>query len=77
MAFIKKISEHAVPLEFQTKMEEIPNLKAAFEALTPGRRRGYLLFFAAAKQVKTREARIEKCIQLIMDGKGLNDDKNY
>jgi uncharacterized protein YdeI (YjbR/CyaY-like superfamily) len=58
-------------------MEEIPNLKAAFEALTPGIRRGYLLFFTATKQVKTREARIEKCIQLIMDGKGLNEDKNY
>jgi uncharacterized protein YdeI (YjbR/CyaY-like superfamily) len=48
-------------------------LKAAFEALTPGRQRAYLLYFSAAKQVATCESRIEKCTQKILDGKGLND----
>jgi uncharacterized protein YdeI (YjbR/CyaY-like superfamily) len=70
----KKTSEYAVPEEFQKKLREMPTLKAAFDALTPGRQRGFLLYFSAAKQSKTRESRIEKCIDLILDGKGLQDD---
>ena len=62
-----------VPEEFQTKLDESPALKTAFEALTPGRQRAYLLHFAAAKQAKTREARIEKCTPQILNGKGLLD----
>ena len=69
----KKTSEFAVPEEFQNRIDESPALKKAFEALTPGRQRGYLLYFSAAKQSKTREARIEKCVQQILNGKGLND----
>jgi uncharacterized protein YdeI (YjbR/CyaY-like superfamily) len=52
---------------------ESPALKKAFDALTPGRQRGYLLYFSAAKQSKTREARVEKCVPQILNGKGLND----
>lgn len=70
----KKTEEYAIPEEFQKKLNEMPALKTAFEALTPGRQRGYLLHFAAPKQSKTRESRIEKCLDLIFDGKGLNDD---
>ncbi|KIC92711.1 YdeI/OmpD-associated family protein [Flavihumibacter solisilvae] len=70
---LKKTREYSVPEEFQTKLNSNPPLKAAFEALTPGRQRGYLLFFSAPKQSKTRESRVEKYVQQIMDGKGLND----
>jgi uncharacterized protein YdeI (YjbR/CyaY-like superfamily) len=70
---LKKTEAYAVPEEFQHKLDEMPALKAAFEALTPGRQRGYLLHFASAKQAKTREARIEKYIPQILDGKGLDD----
>jgi len=69
----KKTSEFGVPEEFQKRLNESPALKTAFDALTPGRQRGYLLYFSAAKQSKTREARIEKCVQQILKGKGLND----
>ncbi len=69
----KKTSEFVVPEEFQNRLDESPALKTAFDALTPGRQRGYILYFSAAKQSKTREARIEKCVQQILDGKGLND----
>lgn len=69
----KKNTEYTVPEEFQTKLDEVPALKTAFEALTPGRQRAYLLYFSGAKQSKTREARIEKCMEKILDGKGLND----
>ena len=69
----KKTSEFAVPEEFRNRLDESPALKKAFEALTPGRQRGYLLYFSAAKQSKTREARVEKCVQQILNGKGLND----
>ena len=69
----KKTSEFKVPEEFQNKLDEIPALKTAFDALTPGRQRGYILYFSAPKQSKTRESRIEKCMQQILDGKGLND----
>ena len=70
---LKKTSDYKVPEEFQTKLNELPALKAAFEALTPGRQRGYLFYFSQAKQSKTREARVEKYMQQILDGKGLND----
>src|SRR5881392_3456974 len=69
----KKTSEFKIPEEFQKKLDEIPALKTAFEALTPGRQRGYILYFSAPKRSKTRESRIEKCMQQILDGKGLND----
>ena len=70
----KKTAEFKMPEEFQNKLNENSALKTAFEALTPGRQRGYILYFAAAKQSKTRESRIEKCMDMIFDGKGLNDD---
>lgn len=70
---LKSTDEFDMPEEFQKKMNEQPALKRAFEALTPGRQRGYLLYFSAPKQPKTREARIEKCIPQIFRGKGLND----
>jgi uncharacterized protein YdeI (YjbR/CyaY-like superfamily) len=69
----KKTSEFKIPEEFQTKLDEDPALKTAFDALTPGRQRGYFLYFSGAKQPKTRESRIEKCMLQILDGKGLND----
>jgi uncharacterized protein YdeI (YjbR/CyaY-like superfamily) len=69
----KKASEFATPEEFQSKLDKIPALKTAFKALTPGRQRGYLLYFSSAKQSKTRESRIEKCMQQILNGKGLDD----
>jgi uncharacterized protein YdeI (YjbR/CyaY-like superfamily) len=69
----KKATEYAVPEEFQIKLDENPDLKTAFSALTPGRQRAYLLYFSAPKQSKTREARIEKCMQQILNGKGLED----
>lgn len=70
---MKPTAEFAMPEEFQAKLDVSPALKTAFEALTPGRQRGYLLHFAAAKQSKTREARIEKCTPQILNGKGLLD----
>jgi uncharacterized protein YdeI (YjbR/CyaY-like superfamily) len=70
---LKKTSEFPIPDEFQNKLDEIPALKTAFDALTPGRQRAYILYFSAAKQSKTRESRVEKCMQQIFDGKGLND----
>jgi uncharacterized protein YdeI (YjbR/CyaY-like superfamily) len=70
----KKTEDFAVPQEFQSRLEESPALKTAFKALTPGRQRGYLLYFSAPKQSKTREARIEKYRKQILQGKGLNDD---
>ncbi|TCN01263.1 uncharacterized protein YdeI (YjbR/CyaY-like superfamily) [Paenibacillus sp. BK033] len=69
----KKNDEYTVPEELQAKFDVRPAFKEAFYALTPGRQRAYLLHFAAAKQSKTREARIEKYYQQILDGKGLND----
>lgn len=70
---MKKTKEFDMPEEFQNKLDENPDLKEAFEALTPGRQRAYLLHFSSAKQSKTREARIEKYIPQILIGKGLND----
>jgi uncharacterized protein YdeI (YjbR/CyaY-like superfamily) len=69
----KKTSEFKVPEEFQNKLDETPALKKAFAALTPGRQRGYIFYFSAPKQSKTRESRVEKCMQQILNGKGLND----
>lgn len=69
----KKSTEFIIPEEFQNKLDEIPALKTAFNALTPGRQRAYILHFSAPKQSKTREARVEKCMQQILSGKGLND----
>ncbi|MEM5434434.1 YdeI family protein [Paraburkholderia diazotrophica] len=70
---LKKTAEFAVPEEFQNKLDEMPELKDAFNALTPGRQRAYLLYFSAPTQSKTRVSRVEKCSQQILDGKGLND----
>jgi uncharacterized protein YdeI (YjbR/CyaY-like superfamily) len=70
----KQTAEFDMPEEFQQKLDENPALKTAFEGLTPGRQRGYLLYFAGAKQAKTRAARVEKYMQHILDGKGLNDE---
>jgi uncharacterized protein YdeI (YjbR/CyaY-like superfamily) len=69
----KKNTEFIIPEELQNKFDEIPALKTAFEALTPGRQRAYILYFSAPKQSKTRESRVEKCMQQILNGKGLND----
>jgi uncharacterized protein YdeI (YjbR/CyaY-like superfamily) len=70
---LKKTEEFEMVAEFKYKLDHIPELKKAFEALTPGRQRGYLLHFAQAKQAKTREARIEKYMPQIMAGKGWNE----
>lgn len=69
----KDTSEYPVPDELKTKFAKTPAFKKAFEALTPGRQRGYLIYFAGAKQSKTREARIEKSIPAILKGKGIYD----
>ncbi len=69
----KKTAEFAIPVELQNKLEELPALKTAFYGLTPGRQRAYLLYFSTPKQSKTRQSRIEKYMQHILDGKGLND----
>jgi uncharacterized protein YdeI (YjbR/CyaY-like superfamily) len=69
----KETSEFDIPEEFQKKLDKTPALKTAFKALTPGRQRGYLLYFSGAKQSKTRTARVERYTQQILDGKGLND----
>ena len=70
---LKKTTEFAMPEEFQKKLDKNRALKTAFYELTPGRQRGYLLYFSKAKQSKTRESRIEKYMQHILDGKGLDD----
>lgn len=70
---LKKTTEFSIPEEFQRKLDERPDLKTAFEALTPGRQRAYILHFSGAKQSKTRERRVEKYMPEILDGKGLND----
>jgi len=69
----KKTADFKIPEEFQKKLDEIPALKTAFDALTPGRQRAYIFYFSAPKQSKTRESRVEKCMQQILNGKGLND----
>ena len=70
---LKKTSDFKIPGEFQKQLDKKPALKKAFEALTPGRQRAYIFHFSQPKQSKTREARVEKYIPQILDGKGLND----
>ena len=70
---LKKTRDFTIPEEFQKKLDEMPSLKTAFEALTPGRQRAYIFYFSQPKQSKTREARIEKYIDKIFEGKGLDD----
>ncbi len=70
---LRETSEFTVADEFQSKLDSIPALKTAFDALTPGRQRAYLLHFSAPKLSKTRASRVEKCMRQILDGKGLND----
>ena len=70
---LKKAKDYKVPDEFQARLDKDPALKAAFQALTPGRQKGYLFYFSQAKQAKTRESRIEKYVPQIMKGKGLDD----
>lgn len=69
----KKTTEFTIPEEFQNKLNDIPALKKAFNALTSGRQRAYILYFSAPKQSKTRESRVEKCIPQILAAKGLKD----
>ena len=69
----KKTSEFPIPEEFQNRLDKSPALKAAFNALTPGRQRGYIIYFSAAKQSQTRASRVEKCVPQILNGRGLND----
>ena len=71
---LKKTSEYSIPEEFQARFKVDKNLKIAFEALTPGRQRAYIYHFSQAKLSKTREARVEKYIPKILDGKGLDDE---
>ena len=68
-----KKNPEPIPQELQSKFDEMPALKTAFAALTPGRQRAYILHFSAAKQPKTRESRVEKCMEKILNGKGLDD----
>ena len=69
----KATSEYKIPEEFQKKLDEIPALRTAFESLTPGRQRAYLLHFSQPKRSNTRESRVEKFIPQILNGRGLND----
>ena len=71
---LKKHEDYIIPEELQSKLDEIPALKTAFQALTPGRQRAYFFHISKPKQSSTRHSRVEKCIPLILDGKGLNDE---
>jgi uncharacterized protein YdeI (YjbR/CyaY-like superfamily) len=70
---LKKTADYKIPVEFQSRLDALPALKTAFEALTPGRQRGYLFYFSQPKQSKTRESRVEKYIPNILDGMGIDD----
>jgi uncharacterized protein YdeI (YjbR/CyaY-like superfamily) len=70
---LKETADYTIPVEFQRKLNNNKALKSAFQSLTPGRQRAYILYFSAPKQSKTKESRIEKCIQPILSGNGLND----
>jgi uncharacterized protein YdeI (YjbR/CyaY-like superfamily) len=70
---LKESSDFRIPDEFQARLDESPALKNAFHALTPGRQRAYIFYFSSAKQSKTRQSRIKKCLPRILSGKGLND----
>jgi uncharacterized protein YdeI (YjbR/CyaY-like superfamily) len=69
----KKASEYAVPEELQARLDAAPELRAAFEALTPGRRKSYIFHVSGAKQMKTRAARAERCVPMILSGRGFNE----
>ena len=69
----KKASEYVVPEELQARLNAAPKLRAAFEALTPGRRKSYIFYVSSAKQVKTRVARAERCVPMILSGRGFNE----
>ena len=71
---LKKTADFEIPEEFLNKLDENPDLKTAFDALTPGRQRAYIFYISQPKQSKTRESRVEKCMQPILNGKGLNDE---
>ena len=70
---LKETADFPVPDEFRNRLDKNRELKNSFEALTPGRQRGYLFYFSQAKQSRTRESRIDKCIPKILDGKGMDD----
>lgn len=70
---LKRTEEYEIPDELQDKLDEFPDFKKAFEALTPGRQRNYIFYISQAKQSKTREARVKKYIPKILEGKGIND----
>jgi len=70
---LKKASEYVVPEELQVRLNAAPELKEAFEALTPGRRKSYIFHVSGAKQAKTRAARAEKCVPMILSGRGFNE----
>lgn len=70
---LKKASEYAVPEELQARLDAAPELRAAFEALTPGRRKSHIFHVSGAKQAKTRAARAEKCVPMILSGRGFNE----
>jgi uncharacterized protein YdeI (YjbR/CyaY-like superfamily) len=70
---LKKTADYPIPEEFQLKLNKMPALKKAFQALTPGRQRAYLFYFSQPKLTKTRESRVEKYLQQILNGKGLDD----
>jgi len=70
---LKKTTDYKTPEEFQSKLNENPALKTAFEILTPGRQRAYIFYFSQPKQSKTRTTRVEKYVQQILKGKGLDD----
>jgi len=70
---LKKVSEYAVPDELQATLDAAPKLRAAFAALTPGRRKSYILHVGGAKQSKTRTARAERCVPMILSGRGFNE----
>ena len=70
---LKKASEYVVPEELQVRLNVSPELKAGFEALTPGRRKSYIFHVSGAKQAKTRAARAEKCVPMILSGRGFNE----
>ena len=74
---LKKASEYVVPEELRVRLNAAPGLKAAFEALTPGRRKSYIFHVAAAKQAKTRAARAEKCVPMIVSGRGFNERTDW
>ena len=70
---LKKPSEYVVPEELQARLDREPVVRAAFEALTPGRRKSYIFHILGAKQAKTRVARAEKCVPMILSGRGFNE----